>query len=168
MSQSYDEYGIDIEARPTQQEWNQFYADVNEMVATGKIQPEDKVALRRFQNLKQAYSYLKVLSKKREKAQQAFELQKIEQVTNQQNSSAMLSSKEALKLAEFERQTEMGLLQAGMMRDKQLHAFKMEEIALMGETQNIGKLQETQLEGEYSLAEAKIKSKEPKKLLAKK
>lgn len=165
MSGTYEEYGIDIEARPTQLEWNQFYGELDQMVAGGLIRPEDKVALRRFQNLKEAYSYMKVLSRKREKAQQAFELDKIKQTTEQQSASNQQASEAAFQLAQFERETEVGLKQIDLKILDKTHQNKMEEIALMGQLQNTGKWHDTDLEGQYTLAATKIKEKnKPKKL----
>jgi hypothetical protein len=164
MSAPHDEYGIDIEARPTQMEWNKFYEDIAAAENKGEIKSEDKVQLRRFQNLKQAYSYLKVLTRKREKAAQEFELQKIQQTTEQQTQSAMQTAQAAFQLEQFKRETEVGLKQIEMTQDQKKHAYKMEEIAAMIHLQNIGKWKDTELEGEYGLEEAEIKAKAQKKL----
>lgn len=164
----HDDMGIDIEARPTQIEWNKFYEEIEGMVTTGAIKPEDRAQLRRFQNLKQAYSYLKVLTRKREKMAQDFELQKIQQTTEQQTQSAMLASQEAFKLAQFERETEVGLRQIDMTADQKKHFYKMQEIAAMISLQNAGKLAATELEGDYGIEEAEIKAKAQKKLPSKK
>ncbi len=163
MSQSYDEYGIDIEARPTQLEWNKFYDEIDRMAEAGQIKPEDKVALRRFQNLKQAYSYLKVLTRKREKAAQQFEMDKINANNEGAGQAAMLASQEALKLAEFQRQTEFGLKKMEAMLEDKKHGYKMAELELMIDRQNAGKWTEAEIEGNYSLLEANIKAKEKPK-----
>ncbi len=168
QSASYDEYGIDIEARPTQIEWNGFYGQLDKMEVAGTLKPEDRPALMRFQNLKQAYSYLKVFTRKREKAAQEFELQKIQQTTEQQTQSAMQASQEAFKLAQFERETQFGLKQLELSGDAKKHQYKMREIGAMVSLQNAGKLADTQLEGEYSLEEANIKAKAQKKVPVKK
>lgn len=163
----HDEMGIDVEARPSQLEWNQFYMELDKMEANGTLRPEDKPQLRRFQNLKQAYSYLKVLTRKREKDAREFELQKIQQTTEQQSQSAMLASQEALKLAQFERETQFGLKNLELTQDQKRHNYKMREIAAMVGMQNAGKLADTNLEGQYSLEEAQIKAKAPKPALKK-
>lgn len=163
MSAPYEEYGVDIEARPTQQEWNQFYGEINQMFASGQIKAEDIVALRRFQNLKQAYSYLKVLTRKREKAQQEFEMNKIKENNDGAGQAAMLASQESLKLAEFNRQTEFGMKQMDKDLAQDQHRYKMEEIGLMVQLQSAGKLHNTDLEGQFSLEEANIKAKAQKK-----
>jgi hypothetical protein len=163
----HDDMGIDIEARPTQLEWNQFYADIAQMELNGQIKAEDKVQLRRFQNLKQAYSYLKVLTLKREKSAQQFELQKIKENNDGAGQAAMLASQEALKLADFERQTQLGLKQLDMMADQKKHGYKMQEIAAMVSLQNAGKMAVAELEGDNGLEEAEIKAKAQKKLPSK-
>lgn len=168
MSPPYDEMGIDVEARPTQMEWNKFYEDIAISEQNGEIKAEDKVQLRRFQNLKQAYSYLKVLTRKRAKMAQDFELQKIKENNEGAGQAAMLASQEAMKLEQFKRETEVGLKQIEMTQDQKKHSYKMREIAAMVSLQNAGKIDETQLEGEYSLAEAEIKAKAQKKMPPKK
>jgi len=159
QSMPHDEMGIDIEARPTQMEWNQFYAQLDKMEVAGTLKPEDRPQLMRFQNLKQAYSYLKVLTRKREKAGQEFELQKITQTTEQQTESAKVAAAEALRVADFERKTQFGLKNMEMDADKKKHAYKMREIAAMVSLQNSGKLAEAEVEGDYGLEEAEIKAK---------
>jgi hypothetical protein len=160
MSQPYTDYGIDIETRQTSREWDDFMADVDGMVKSGQLKMEDKAAIKRFQNLKQAHSYLKTITRKREKDAQAFELQKIQQVTEQQNSSAMLASQEAFKLEQFRRETEVGLKTIEAKMEERKHRYKMEELELQVSLQNEGKWTDTEIEGNYSLQEAKIKSKE--------
>lgn len=168
QSAPYDDYGIDIEARPTQLEWNQFYAQLDKMEANGSLKPEDRPALMRFQNLKQSYSYLKVLTRKREKAAQEFELQKIKENNEGAGQAAIAASQEAFKLEQFKRETDVGLKQIEMMQDKKKHDYKMLEINAMIGLQNAGKLADTDLEGQYSLEEAEIKAKSQKKLPPKK
>lgn len=155
----HDDMGIDIEARPTQMEWNKFYEDIAIMEKNGQIKPEDKVQLRRFQNLKQAYSYLKVLTRKREKAAQQFELQKIQETAKQQTDSAKVAADEALRVANYERETEFGLKKMDQDADKKNHNYKMQQIAAMVSLQNAGKLAEAELEGDYGIEEAQIKAK---------
>lgn len=158
----YDEMGIDVEARPSQLEWNQFYMELDKMETAGTLRPEDKPQLRRFQNLKQAYSYLKVLTRKREKNMREFELQKIQETAAQQTESAKVAAAEALRVAQFERETQFVLKDKEISQDQKKHRYKMREIGAMITLQNAGKLADTELEGEYGLEEAKIKSKAPK------
>lgn len=159
QSASHDDYGIDIEARPTQLEWNQFYMQLDKMEANGTLKPQDRPQLMRFQNLKQAYSYLKVMTRKREKAAQAFELEKITTTTEQQTESAKIAAAEALRVAQFERETQFILADKEIEKAKKTHQYKMREITALATLQNAGDMAQTEMEGEYGLAEASIKAK---------
>lgn len=152
MSSSYDQHGIDIEARITQQEWNLFYEEIN---ADERLRPEDRAALRRFQSLKEAYAYLRVLTRRREMEVQQFELQKIRETTQQQTESAQLTGQIKMSEKQFERETELMLRQLEDKRKDKDHQQKLEQINLQLQLMNQGKIEEAEVEGDYKIAVAK-------------
>jgi len=79
------EMGIFISDAPTNEERNLFYQELLADEQQGLIEPQDRVRLRGFRNLTQAYRYLAYVIKKRKEENRAFELQKIQQ----QNQGAM-------------------------------------------------------------------------------
>ena len=155
-SAPHDEYGIDVEARPTQAEWNVLY---QELQVDPRITPEDRAAVRRCNSLKQAYAYLKVLTRKREKAQQQFELQKIQETTNQAQQSAQITIQGDMAKLAFERETMLMEKQIDREKEYDKHKYKMEELSLQGTLQIQGKIAETTIESETSLKIAKTKPK---------
>ncbi len=61
------EYGIEIEPRPTDDEWNIFYARLEKLESEGRLSASDIIQIQRFNNLKQAQTYMRVLEKRRER-----------------------------------------------------------------------------------------------------
>jgi hypothetical protein len=156
-SAPYDEIGIDVEAQPTAAEWQDFYNDIDSLSKTGALLPEDKVALRRFNSLKQAQSYLRVLSRKRK--QQALQEQsmlidkngEVQQQSNEQTTqNSLLLENEKRKTIILERQLDSKI-------GKEKHEQKMAEIALMIQMQNEGKSDQEVIAGEYQIAAVKAK-----------
>lgn len=141
MADSYVSMGIDIEARPTQEEWDQLYEELNEMAATGAIKPEDKIKIRRASTLKQAQSLLLVATRRQRKemmdAQQALSEQnaKVQQESNTQASQNTMMQKQ------FERETDVILENIKMKAEREKHQYKMEEIALQNTLMNEGKVE---------------------------
>lgn len=67
----YD-YGLMVQVAPSEDEWMEFYTDVQQSIEKGVLRSSDKILLRRIKNLKQAYVTLKVLEERRiEEAQES-------------------------------------------------------------------------------------------------
>ncbi|NET30697.1 MAG: hypothetical protein F6K19_01670 [Cyanothece sp. SIO1E1] len=98
------DYGFTIEARPTKQEWNDFYLSLDRSVEKGNITEADRIAVRRIQNMKQAEAYFRLLVEKNQK--QAMEMQ---ERNVQQNAQVQMQS------------------------NQQAHQYKMEELQLAGQ-----------------------------------
>ena len=65
------DFGYEVEARPSPEEWERLYRDVALAAESGQIGIDDKVAVERIKNLKQAQLYLKyAVDKSRKRAQQ--------------------------------------------------------------------------------------------------
>jgi hypothetical protein len=168
-STMYEQMGIDVEARPTQAEWNEFYADMEGLVKTGKIEPEDKVALRRCNSLKQAYSLMRVLSRRRKKEMADAQMATVQQTAEVQAQSNTQAHQNAIQLEQAKTGSEVTKTRAEMERDYKLHTYKMEQIALLASLQNKGQLEKVDLEGEYELEATEIIAKSrPKPTTAKK
>lgn len=152
-SAPFDEIGIDVEARPTQEEWNNFYNEINEMVVGGLIQPEDRVALRRFQSLKQAESYLRVVTRKRKKEKLAEQQMLIQQNGQVQQQSNDQTYQNAQALEKQRVANELMLKNLEMQKLSKTHVYKMAEIQLMNE----GKIEDTMVDGEYGIKQVKAR-----------
>lgn len=104
------EMGLFIEDAPTDDQRNLFYQELFQDQQSGLIEPQDRVKLMGFRNLKQAYRYLAYIVKKRKEEMRQFELQKIQQ----QNQGA---TQAGLEVEKARRETAIIL-----------HQLKMEEI----------------------------------------
>lgn len=141
MADSFASIGIDIEARPSQEEWNQLYEELNEMAQTGAIKPEDRIKIRRASTLKQAQSLLLVATRRQRKemmeAQQALSEQnaKVQQDSNAQTANNNMMQKQ------FERETSVILENIQRQKAREQHEYKMKEIALQNTMMNEGKVE---------------------------
>lgn len=159
---STDELGLDIEARPTQLEWREFYQDISDLVKTGTILPADKVALRRYTSLKQAETYLKIVTEKRRREARQIEMDKITvngQVQQQSNDQA--HQNKILEL-QIERENKAMENQFDDYRKDKDHLQKMEQIRLQVSLQNAGGVAETMIESETQKEVARMKPKPAK------
>ena len=158
-SPSYDDVGIDIEARPTQMEWDVFYLEINDLVKAGKIEPEDRVQLRRFKSLKQAQSYLRVLTRKRNQARLQEQVMLIDKNAEAQQTSNEQTSQNAKALEQMKQETVV--LKANLDAEQKArdHAYSMEEIALQIQLQNIGQQAKAETEGDYRIQAVRARPK---------
>jgi RimJ/RimL family protein N-acetyltransferase len=153
-----EEIGVSIEARPTTLEWNQFYAEITELVRAEKIEPADRVALRRFQSLKEAEAYLRVVTEKRRKEKMQEQSMLIQQTGEVQKQSNEQTTQNSLLLEREKRATiQMQMAGDADLRDKE-HRYKMEELRLQYTLINQGKLATAAVEGHTALSVASKKS----------
>lgn len=148
---STDQLGIDIEARPTRDEWINFYNEISDMVRAGTIMPQDRVALRRFTSLKQAETYLKVVTEKRARDKQNEQLQLVQanaQAQKISNDSAVQGK--IIIEQEKEKNQQQQRLYEDYRKDKD-HAQKMEQIREQQKLMNAGKIAETMIESETAI-----------------
>lgn len=149
----FDEIGISVEAQPTAEQWNQFYVEINDLVKAGFIQPEDRVALRRFTSLKQSESYLRVVTRKRKKEKLQEQQMLIQENAKAQQQSNQQTAQNAMALNEKEFDIKKFEMERLERLEKIKHRNKMEEIASM----NAAGIQEVVVEGEYDLKRALVK-----------
>jgi hypothetical protein len=150
-SSPYAQIGIDVEAIPTQAEWNEFYGEMNEMVKAGKLEPEDKAALRRCNSLKQAYSLLKVLTRRRKKEMMESQMMLVDQNAQVQGQSAEQSFKNNMRIQEGKIQGEIAKDAEKFKQDAVRHMWKIKELQAMAAAKTEGDLMVTDLEGENEL-----------------
>lgn len=120
--------GIMIEARPSKEQWEQFYIQLGESVARGSITEGDKIAIERFKNLKKAHAYMRSMERKRQMmAAQAKQQEMESNIMSQQQSNAQANQN---RMAELDKQKELDTNKAGldMTKDERLHLYKMEEM----------------------------------------
>lgn len=154
-----DELGLDIEARPTQLEWQEFYQEISDLAKTGAILPEDRVALRRFNSLKQAETYLKIVTAKRRREKQQQELALIQENGNVQQASNKQTHENRMLELQVERDNMLLKSQYEDRRKDKDHIQKMEQIRLQVSLQNQGSIAETLIESETQKDVARMKPK---------
>lgn len=106
------QYGIKLEARPNNNEWNQFNQELMRATEKGVIDPEDKFRIMRMDNLKDAQNYFsKVTKKKKEEAMKR--AQQEAQMQAQANAQAAQASEQAKQQTlQLKHQMDMEKLQA--------------------------------------------------------
>lgn len=155
----YEQLGIDVEARPTQVEWDIFYQDMNDLVKVGKLEPEDKIALRRCRSLKQAYSLMRVLTRRRKKEMAESQMATVQQTGQIQAQSNKQTHDNALALESVKTDGELALKDAERALERDKHKYKMKELALMIQLQNEGKIEEEVVAGGFKIKSAEISAK---------
>src|SRR3990167_5280385 len=121
------DFGIYVEARPTEEDWKRFEMELSQEVGKGTITEGDKIAILRFKNLKKAQTYMRSIERKRQRMeQQAQERQimmnaQVQQQSNQQaNQNRMTELQAEGALADKEGMMDMRKEQLrGMNKDRQ-------------------------------------------------
>lgn len=142
-------YGIGVEARPTDQEWQEFYLELNEYVKAGMLQPEDKIMIRRIQNLKQAESLMRVLMKRRKKEASEAAAANVQQQAQVQMQSNQQTHQNQMNIEQFKSQSEVSKISAELRADAQRHRWKLEEIQAQSALESMNKVRLANLEGEW-------------------
>jgi hypothetical protein len=101
----YD-YGLMIQVAPTEDEWREFYVDVQGSIEKGILRNSDKILLRRIKNLKQAYVTLKVLEERRIEEQQQSKMNDIKANGEEQRASVQAKFEADRMLEEMKSQRE--------------------------------------------------------------
>lgn len=128
---NYD-FAMHLVARPTEEQWAEFYADLDGFVKTGQLGPEDKVAIRRITNLKQAQWYLTVLSRRRKKEAAQSQMQQIQANTDAQAQSNMQANELAMGLEQAKQETL--ILGSKLKREEMLLEMKLKRQMAMENT----------------------------------
>ena len=167
QSAPYNKIGIDVEAIPTQQEWNEFYAEITEMVKTGKIEPEDKAALRRCNSLKQAHSLLRTLTRRRKKELMEQQLALVQENANTQAMSNKQAFDQNIQLEDKKTEREIVKAKTLFELDFMRHKWKMEELEKEAGLDRERELELAEVQGDQKLlqirAQARSKPKTPAK-----
>lgn len=159
---AYEQIGINVEARPTKEEWDLFYLEMQDLVKVGKLEPEDKIALRRCNSLKQAYSLMRVLTRRRKKEAADAQMATVEQTAQVQQASNQQTHQNSLELEQVKFKGEVAVKQIDIALEREKHQNKMREIAAMVGLQNKGKIEETIVAGEYDLEKTEISAQASK------
>lgn len=137
------DYGIYLEPRPTREDWDMFYMDIQRALDTNQIGVDDATKVRRLDNLKKAQEYLSVAIINREKRMHQKELEKIQENGQVQQQSAEVANQLAMQLEE---QKKIVIQLQGEEERKTLQLKYDLEQRLQGTVQTIkadNKLQET-------------------------
>jgi hypothetical protein len=154
----YD-YGIDVMAQPTHEEWQEFYGIMQGAYNSGKISASDMAFLKLITNLKMAYQYLAVYETKREKAMADQKLKEIEANNAGNAQAAQVTSESQLQSKQMELQKETVKGDLEIKKEDKRHQNKLKEIQLEKDLElrnsnsQIGKKAEADVEVEISKAE---------------
>lgn len=158
-SSDYASYGIDVEARPTQQEWNIFYQEMNDMVKAGYLAPEDRIALRRSNSLKQAYSLMKSLTRKRKKEaaqQQSALVQENAQVQTMSNKQTADNKMQELGMNQ---ELEIALEKERRKTLQLQHQLKLQEILAQQSVIGDYKIKEKEMDGTQKMEQIRLNNR---------
>lgn len=109
------QFVFNIEARPTNQEWQKLYELVGEAVAKGELTTEDRIMLEKFKNYKQAMMYLRYKTRKNIEM-----MQKSKQQDMQMNAQVQQQSLQQKAMMEME------LEKLKFQHEKELKILEME------------------------------------------
>jgi hypothetical protein len=152
----YD-YGITIKARPTGQEWREFYMTLQNAYTNDRIAPEDEAAIRLITNLKEARQYLAYYSKKRQEQKQQAEERKLK-IQAEGNAEASKATA-AIQLQAKEKELEKEQMKGSNEQRTELvkHQNRMKEIKLEKELERENMLLQISAKGETDQGLAQVK-----------
>ena len=107
----YD-FGIFIEVAPDDEQKQQLEQNIQMALSRDAIDLDDAIDIREVRNVKLANQLLKVKRKKKEKARQDFEMQKIQQQQQAQMQSQQMAAQVAAQKLQMETQSKMQIAQA--------------------------------------------------------
>lgn len=115
----YD-FGINIEARPTDQQWAEFYQRIEGAYTSGKITASDLAMLYLCKSIKEAYVYLSIYEKRRESDMQASKMNEIQAQSQAQMQSQQMAAQIAIQMEEMKTNREL------MLADKRMAEIQLE------------------------------------------
>jgi hypothetical protein len=107
----YD-FGIFIEVAPDDEQKQQLEQNIQVALSRDAIDLDDAIDIREVRNVKLANQLLKVKRKKKEKARQDFEMQKMQQQQQGQMQSQQMAQQMAMQKTQMEAQAKMQIAQA--------------------------------------------------------
>lgn len=159
-------YDYVAEARPTHNEWAEFYHELTQLREAGMVTAGDLATVRQIRNLKEARAYLTVMEKKKQK--EAAERERANNEFNIQSQQQSAQMAHQAKLAEIQAkyQGDSGLKQIEVQLEKIRHDNKMKELEKEIELQTMSKMQieESKAMYESKLAEEKEEEQRETKL----
>lgn len=165
-------YGFKIENKPTQDEWNGFYGELQIALQNQTIDASDAAFCREIDNLKEARQYLIVRERKKAERMAQAEQAKIEQTAqaNQQAAQATIEMQKQSTQIEIEGkirlEQEKRTTLLAVEEQKRITILLQTEMQMEGKNQNKaieGGLKSGHIEqkGEYDLAAQHIKNQKP-------
>lgn len=134
---SLRKYGLKSMARPTQEQWNQFYQEVLQSKEAGRITTSDYMFIKNINNLKQAELVMAVREKRRAKEAAAAAQRDMELNAQIQQQSVQTTNQLKMMEIEAEKQAKLAVIQAEAVRDitigKELHSLELEKIYAQAE-----------------------------------
>lgn len=172
-------YGIKIENKPSNEEWNAFYATLARAVENGIIDPSDEAFCREIDNLKAARQYLIVRERKKQEQMAAAEQAKIEGAAQANQMAAQETIKMQKETTAIEIEGKIRLEQEKRATALAVEDAKRQTLLLQTQMMIDGKANDKVIEGtmkqahieqkgQYDLEQTKIKAEnKPKKAEAK-
>lgn len=158
--------GIRIEARPSREEWEEFYMRLDEAVSRGAITESDRIAIKRFNNLKKAQAYMRSMERKRVAMEMRKNQQEIEGNAAVQRDSNQMAHQNAMLEKQADQDLETHQSNLRMREREQDHFFKLEEMDRQAqidsrhmEEEHEDELTEIKEKGEIDIKKEKAKPK---------
>jgi hypothetical protein len=148
--------GIDVEPRPRAEEWDAFYMELDQLVQSGQLSASDKIAIKRFTNLKKAQNYMAVIEKRRSAAAAQGKEQDVQMNAMVQQQS--MQAKAQAEIMVLEKQKELDALKAEEQRKTLLlqHQLKMRELGFTLPAEHAAAEQEQIMEGVQKVQQINI------------
>lgn len=159
---SIHQYGLRVVIKPTDQDWNAFYAQISDAVTKGVITISDMFFIKKVDNLKEAEQVFLVREAKRSKEAQAAKEQDVQMNAQvQQQSNQQATANEVLKITEeakskiavLEKQKELIILEYQLKGDLLDKEIRLQGFVKSGHIQQEGqnKLADTHMKNEGAM-----------------
>lgn len=158
---SLREFGLYIDDAPTTDERNELLAEINMKDSQGLLSPADKILIKSCRNLKQAAMLLSYKLEKKQKEQQEFELQKIQQNNQGAQQAALMAEQAKQQTAQIE-----GQLKIDQINAQGQWQFVTTQLKVNGANSDTNVLSEAkkiaaQIQADATVKKAQLTKKEP-------
>lgn len=124
----YD-FALRSEPLPTQQEWNDFFMDVEKAFSAGILTMSDKIMLRSFTNTKQGYAYMRKIERQRQRMQEESKQADIKSNGEEQRMSQQVKLQGDMELEGMKIQGLVQIEKEKRKTEQMKHEFAMEQLA---------------------------------------
>ncbi len=158
------DYGIDIQPRPTDQEWEQLEMDMREAMKGGQITMSQRVLLQQITNLKEAYAIMAIFEKRNRELAEQSKMNDVKANAEAQQASNQQTHNNAVELEQLKISSEKELKELEMVASRQQHKQKMAEIAAKSRLDSDGKIEQIRVQGDEDAQNAIVEGKAQEKV----